>query len=320
LAPSLPANPVLRPPGARERPCRFGEHERLFGMLCEPREGPANDLAVIICNNGSNPHYGHGRFAVTSGRAFAQAGITSLRLDFAGLGDSLGDSLGGAFEERPHLFDASRDGDIGAAITLLEAFGYRRFVLTGICAGAYHAFHGALAHGAVIGLYAVNLPKFYWPPGDDPDLAMQQAMRATGWYMGALRRKQTWARLLRGQINAGTISITLVKRLVHRLYAASMLPILTVLGFAGGPPMPQQAMATLSQRGVRVHLLYGHDDPGVEELVRNFGVGGRKLSRLPGCSVSIPDDIDHPISHARVRDALSRRMMRYLRELVLPAA
>ncbi len=312
LAPPAPLPcPLLRPPGAQERPCRFGPGERLFGMLCEPPCGRTDDLAVIMCNNGSNPHHGHGRFAVTCGRFLAQAGVSSFRLDFGGLGDS----SGGELEERPHLFDAPRDGEIGAAIALLQTLGYHRFVLTGICAGAYHALYGALANPQVVGLYAVNLPKFVWPPGDDPDLVMQQALRSTGWYLGEIRRKHTWARLLRGQINVGVISLTLLKRLAHRLIAASIVPFLNLLGVRAGSTTPQTLLATLARRGVRVHLLYGHDDPGVEELVRNFGVSGRKLARIPGCSVSIPGDVDHPISHARVRRAVSERTLTFLREL-----
>jgi pimeloyl-ACP methyl ester carboxylesterase len=313
-----PPSVVLHPPGARERPCLFGPDQLLFGVLCEPTEardpcsdGAPSDVAVVICNNGSNPHHGHGRFAVTSGRAMAQAGVTTFRMDFAGLGDS----AGGPAEDRPHLFDASRDAEISAALDMLEGHGYRRFILTGICAGAYHAFHGALADSRVVAVYAVNLPKFRWPVGDDPDQVIANSMHATSYYLRGIRQLQTWKRLVRNDINALRVSFALLQRLVRRIATGLMMPLALRFGGPSGTGFPRWAISSLSRRGVRLHLLYGHDDPGVEELVRCFGAGGRKLSRLAGCSVEIPDDVDHAISYARVRQAVHLRLLDFVRNL-----
>jgi hypothetical protein len=295
-------------------------------MLCEPETAPlvGADIVVVICNNGSNPHYGHGRFAVTFGRDMAQAGIASFRMDFAGLGDSPAGHLvgrsGERHEERPHLFDASRDPDIKAALDALERFGYRRFVLTGICAGAYHAFHGALADRRVVAIYGVNLPKFRWPVGDDPDEVIAQSLHATSYYLDEIRRLETWRRLLRNDINVSAVSRALVRRLGRRIATSLIMPLALRFGSASGPGFPRWAVSALSRRGVRVHLLYGHDDPGVEELVRCFGMGGRKLARLPGCSVEIPDDVDHAISYSEIRQALQRRFLTFIQSVISDGA
>ncbi len=307
---------VLHPPGVRERPCFFGAEQRLFGVLCEPMGAPlrGHDLAVVHCNNGSNPHHGHGRFAVTSGRAMAEAGIATFRMDFAGLGDS----AGGPNEERPHLFDAPRDAEISQALDLLEQHGYRRFVLTGICAGAYHAFHGALADPRVVGIYAVNLPKFRWPAGDDPDQVIAQSMHATSYYLGGMCRLETWRRLLCNDINVSRVASMLMQRMLRRIAAGVMIPIALRLGSPSGTGFPRWAMAALSRRGVRVHLLFGHDDPGVEDLVRCFGTKGRKLSRLAGCSIEIPNDVDHAISYTGVRQAVHARLLAFTQSVIQP--
>jgi len=309
----LPHELLLHPEGTQERPCQFGADGRMFGMLCEPLAKPAHggDIAVIFCNNGSNPHYGHGRFAVTSGRDMAAAGITSFRMDFAGLGDS----AAGPDEQRPHLFDASRDGEITEALNYLEGFGYRRFILTGICAGAYHAFHGALADRRVIGIYAVNLPKFRWPVGDDPDQVIAKSLHATRYYLEGVRRPETWMRLLRNDIDVRTVSTALLRRLTSRIATKLIMPLALRFGSPHGTGFPRWAVSALSNRGVRAHFLYGHDDAGVEELVRCFGTGGRKLSRLPGCSVEIPNDVDPAISHAAVRRAVHLRFLAFVQSV-----
>ncbi len=306
---------VLHPPGVRERPYQFGEDARLFGMLCEPccaHDRPSADYAVIFCNNGSNPHHGHGRFAVTCGRDMARAGISSFRFDFAGLGDS----AGSPDEPRPHLFDAPRERDLAAAMSLLERSGYRRFILMGICAGAYHAFHGALADKRVVAIYGVNLPKFRWHVGDDPDQVIAQSMHATSYYVGEIRRRKTWQRLLRNDIDVRAVSVALLRRLSRRIATSLVMPLALRFGSPSGTGFPRWALAALSRRGVRVHLLYGHDDPGVEELVRCFGTGGRKMSLLPGCSVEIPEDVDHAISHARGRAAVQTRLLAFVKSII----
>jgi len=86
-------------------------------------------------------------------------------------------------------------------------------------------------------------------------------------------------------------------------------------GSSHGTGFPRWAVSALSNRGVRAHFLYGHDDAGVEELVRCFGTGGRKLSRLPGCSVEIPNDVDHAISHAAVRRAVHLRFLAFVQSV-----
>ncbi len=305
---------ILHPEGTRERPCQFGADGRLFGMLCEPRSKPTlgGDIVVIFCNNGSNPHYGHGRFAVTSGRDLAKAGIASFRMDFAGLGDS----AAGPDEQRPHLFDASRDGEITEALNHLERFGYRRFILTGICAGAYHAFHGALADHRVVGIYAVNLPKFRWPVGDDPDQVIAKSLHATRYYLEGVRRPETWLRLLRNEIDVRTVTTALLRRLTRRIATKLTMPLALRFGSPSGTGFPRWAVSALLNRGVQVHFLYGHDDAGVEELVRCFGTGGRKLLRLPGCTVEIPNDVDHAISYAAVRQAVHLRFLTFVQSVV----
>lgn len=309
-APPRPA--VLRPPGAVERPFQFGEGNRLFGMLCEPEGAARADVAVIIGNTGGDPHYGLGDLSVQLARRLAAEGIASFRMDYAGLGDS----LHGPDDAKAHLFDTPRLPEMQAAMTLLEDEGYHRFLATGICSGAYHALHVALVEERIVGLYLVNLPKYRWRVGDEPDVVQRRAMRSTHAYLQGLRQSGLWQRMLRGEIDAAGISRLLAKRMVRRLAlrAGRALPLPTAARF------PQQALSALSRRGVRSLIVHGLDDPGLDELEAHFGHLGRRLAALPHTQVRIVPEIDHAVSHRVARERTIELLLAHLRPWCRPPA
>lgn len=167
IAPERLANPgfdqvndgtVLHQDCCRETSLRFGEQRDLFGILCEPERETKFDLVVLIGNTGGDPHYGFARFSVELSRRLARVGIASLRLDFAGLGDSIDSMRGG--EGSTQVFNTDRTGDFQAAIEALALLGYRRFALSGLCSGAYHAYQGGLTDPRIEALLLINLPWF----------------------------------------------------------------------------------------------------------------------------------------------------------------
>jgi hypothetical protein len=127
-------------------------------MLCRPAGDKPCDLAVIIGNAGGDPHYGFGQFAVDFARHLATHGIASLRIDFAGLGDSICPADGG--ESVTQIFEVDRTADFSAAIDTMQQWGFQRFALHGLCSGAYHALRAALADERVSVLLPINLPWF----------------------------------------------------------------------------------------------------------------------------------------------------------------
>jgi alpha-beta hydrolase superfamily lysophospholipase len=160
--PPLPAAAVLTPQGCIEHALRFGGDGasgdgHLCGILCRPAGDAPPDLAVVIANAGGNPHHGVARFSVELARRLARAGIASLRLDFAGLGDSRNSD---GDDGPTDVFGVDRCGDMRAAIDRLEELGYRRFAAFGHCSGAYHALQAGLAETRFGTLLLVNLPWF----------------------------------------------------------------------------------------------------------------------------------------------------------------
>ena len=104
---------ILRPPGAVERVVTFGENLR--GVLCEPDHAVSGGPTVLFCNTGGDPRAGSGGFASGTARRLARQGLTSLRFDFAGQGDSpmRGEEL------RSHVFETPREDDMDAAVEFL---------------------------------------------------------------------------------------------------------------------------------------------------------------------------------------------------------
>jgi pimeloyl-ACP methyl ester carboxylesterase len=87
-------------------------------------------------------------------RRIAATGITALRLDLGGIGDSTTVSSAASFRE-------SAVADTRAAMTgLTETRGIPRFVLFGVCAGADNAIATALADERVTGVVLVDPPTY----------------------------------------------------------------------------------------------------------------------------------------------------------------
>lgn len=128
-----------------EKVLRFGPGDCLVGVLCEPASGGGQAPAVLLFNAGLLHHVGPFCWYVTLARRLAEMGLTSLRFDLAGLGDSAARPGGGSENERALA-------DLGSTMDFLEGNrGIKGFVLFGLCSGAFQAHHAAAADDRVQG-------------------------------------------------------------------------------------------------------------------------------------------------------------------------
>jgi len=136
----------------REKIVSFGEAEGLIGVLTIPTVQRAQASHVVLINSGLIHRIGVSRLHVEFAREFAAAGITTLRFDLAGIGDS----------ERPSealSLQESVKRDIAGALAFLSTeCGAARFVLIGLCSGAYDAFQVALGDPRVSGAVLIDIP------------------------------------------------------------------------------------------------------------------------------------------------------------------
>jgi pimeloyl-ACP methyl ester carboxylesterase len=275
----------------REVPVRFGEQKSLFGMLCSPNERKKSHL-ILFLNHGSNHHIGWARNFVRLARRFAARGVSSLRVDVAGLGDS--PARAGASENQ--LYFSGSQPDVRAALDWADQAGYKRVTVLGHCAGAHLGFNTAITEKRVRDLIMVNLPRFFWNPGDSLAVAMRSGFRSTDWYMSQMTNTGVWLRVVRGDVNASGIAQTLVKRLRQRISRT-----LNDLGerFSSRDDehgRVQRWFRQLSERGTRVLLLYGAEDGGLDEIALHAGPRASKLRHLKNLRLRVLDNTDHNIT------------------------
>ncbi len=303
--PALPPA-ELCPPGCIETPLRFGHRGRLFGILCRPNG--SSDSVVIITNSGRDPHYGLGRQSVTFARQLARLGIASLRMDFAGLGDSLGPD--GKENLISHMFEVDRRPDIQAALDALEGLGFRRFALQGLCAGAYHSLHGALADSRISAAILINLPLFSLTSEVIDYLRLRKASP-----MRAIRKLFIlggWKLLLSGNADAWSNFRAYAAQAQVR-GSAMMRHLASKMGFAAGQhSLAHHVITKLSTRRVRILFLFSPGQPELDAFAQEFGRSGEKLAAYLGMEMQVVPGMDHGLATTAGRQLAQARMFEFI--------
>jgi pimeloyl-ACP methyl ester carboxylesterase len=289
-----------------ETPLWFGPDEegrgaRLFGMLCRPLVPRHPDLAVLIVNSSGNPHFGYARLAVRLARHLAEHGIASLRMDFAGLGDSRAEG-----DAETHCFATSRCPDISAAIDALQRQGYAQFGLQGLCSGAYHAFHGALADARVGSLVLINLPLFQWREGD-PVEYLDHAVQSPALFLPKLTNPDVWRRLLSGQLDVRARVVMTSLWCVDKAKSVGWR-FARMLGFTPPPGFAEAGMNTLAGR-TRTLFLATEGDDSVNVLAKTFG------TRMPaGSQLLVLSGVDHSITGTEMQRIVADHIAAFVTE------
>lgn len=126
----------------------FGPDESLVGVYT-PAEG-GGDLCCLLSNAGLMPRMGPNRLNVKIARELARQGVSTLRFDLAGLGDSKANTSAVSWRDQAVQ-------DIRSAMDFAtQRFGQRRFVIFGICSGAENALNASLADERVIASFMVD--------------------------------------------------------------------------------------------------------------------------------------------------------------------
>ncbi|HEV7529993.1 MAG TPA: alpha/beta hydrolase [Solirubrobacteraceae bacterium] len=248
----------------------FGE---LFGILAEPLSASSGDVCAVLLNAGAIRRIGPNRMWVETARRWAALGVPTLRLDLEGIGDAGGDTS--PFGEMAQLYvPALVDQVRGALDDLAERELGPRFVLAGLCSGAYWAFHAALADERVVAAYLLNPRALFW----DPSLDVTREVRK------ALARASVWQRVVHGEIPMARMA-----RLAYR--APGVLARRAVAQVArraaqrrGGDEL-DRALDQLRDAEQRIQLMFSSNEPLYEEL-RDEGRLDR-LDRWPNVGVEL---------------------------------
>ena len=160
----------------QEKVAVFGEARGLVGILTLPTGDPTPQAPhVLLLTTGILHRVGTGRLWVSLARALGAAGFPSLRFDYSGIGDS----------ERRRDVASMREctaRDIADAIAYLgKTRGAERFVLIGLCSGAYDALLAAQEERRVVGIVMIDMPGPFHTWRHTAHHLLARALRPASW-------------------------------------------------------------------------------------------------------------------------------------------
>lgn len=286
----------------------FGPQDCLAGIMCLPTKLDPKALPVIFVNSGMNYHIGWSRSAVRQARAFAAAGIPSLRYDTPGSGDSIDLSR---LAELP-LYNETAENGLVAAVDWMTGQGFPELLVFGSCSGAYAAFHVARKDPRIKKAVIANLQCFEWTPAIG---FVVDRWRETRRAEVAARRETADAgsegrpkSLLRHLTPSAARSLRRVGRILKR-FLASIAP-------KRGPSGENRILAWMTQISARpceLVLVYARGDIGLSALEASTGPGAEQALRLPGVSWHILENCDHSITPRHAQDEVTTLICRHAR-------
>jgi len=273
---------------------------RPFGIVTHPLGALATTRLVFLLNAGSVHHVGPSRLYVELARDWARQGITVVRFDLPGIGDS--DPHPGAPANMPYPPTAVTDigrfvGDVQA-----EAGAGRPFVL-GLCSGAYHALKSALeAQAAAVVL--INPLTFYYSSDQSLDYPEHRVLDDVNRYRRSVLQVHAWRKLFTGRVDVSHLTTVLRRRLGSQL-DGQWRELARALGLKLAQDLGSDLNA-IAKRGTQLHFVFSRGDPGLELLRIQAGAVVGRLMRSNRLSVSVIDGADHTFTARAPRTMLQR--------------
>ncbi|MDQ6811632.1 MAG: alpha/beta fold hydrolase [Actinomycetota bacterium] len=270
----------------------------LFGVLAEPAATQVGDLGTLLLNAGAIRRIGPNRMWVEIARRWAARGVPTLRLDLEGLGDADGDAT--RFADVAELYVPEFVNQVRSAMDALQARGVaNRFVLAGLCSGAYWSFHGALQDERVAAAFMLNPRTLFW----DASLENIRYLRR------GLLKPSSWRMVLHGDVSLGRVGRvarqaphSLLRRTIARAHAR------------GEGDELELALDRLTSTGTQLVFAFSEEEPLHEELSRQGRLA--RNERWPNLRLDLLPGSDHTLrpaySQQRAYDALDRALQHEL--------
>jgi pimeloyl-ACP methyl ester carboxylesterase len=264
----------------------FGPDGRLVGVLTEPASTAARNTGVLLLNAGVVHHVGPQRLWVTLARRLAQSGFTVLRLDHAGIGDSL-------HRDDGLPWDQSSLADVNDALGWLEqSTACRRFALLGLCAGTLTAFRAAQRESRVDAI--VLLTALLEDPALVPEDVVAEAMdRRVGrsYVTQKATSGEAWKRLLTGQVNPG--------RVIRTIGRTAFAPAKAATGPRPGTADAIAGLERLLRRGTSISFVYAEPTTVLEYFRMTIDPRLEELKAMGRLDVAVLKGADHTFTSRR---------------------
>jgi alpha-beta hydrolase superfamily lysophospholipase len=276
--PRAPADPpaaaaeALVAGGVRERPLRVAGLE---AIVSEPETGAGGaDLpALLLLNAGSVRRIGPNRMWVEIARRWAARGLTVLRADLPGIGESDGDD---DYTQDVRYYEPPLDETVRALVDALHAAAAGAPIAAiGLCSGAYWSMRATLDDDRVAAGIVLNPRVLVWDP---EQLTARDARK-----LRLLTRASTYRRVLRGDIpvsRGAEIARALLRRTTSRPRGGTTP--------AGDGPVAA-AFDALERAGSRLTMVFTGNEPVLDELRASGQLDDG--DRWPGRRITLLDEL-----------------------------
>jgi pimeloyl-ACP methyl ester carboxylesterase len=286
----------------RETPLALSlEFGDVYGVLSSCDSAADSGLTAVLLNAGALRRIGPGRLWVELSRDWAARGIQTLRLDLEGLGDADGD--GGPYADTADLYSQHLvDQTLAVVDQLAERDIGSRYILGGLCSGAFWSFHAALEDSRVEAAFLLNPRALYFDARLDEVREARRARRVA--------TTRAWKRAASGQIRPS--------RAAELLGAAAKAPFRARADNAAHVTRRGKidvALEQLAATDKRLLFLFGEDEPLYDEMLADGQI--ERIERAPQMRLELIPGRDHsfrPISSQRhVKAVLDRAIEAELR-------
>jgi len=281
----------------------------LFGIVTRavhPRVAGGAPCLLLI-SSGANHRVGPGRLYVDLARALAADGLTVLRLDLEGIGDS---PPSPASEDTVVYMPAAVDNIRRAVAYAHSNLAASACYSAGICSGAYHSLKAAAQGVGLECVLPINPLVYFWKPGMSLDVPPHRATAEARRISRSALRLASWRKLLRGEVAIGNAW----RVYTHRLGAIARYRTRAVLRALRLPLSEDLAteLSTAVAQGSALHFIFADGEPGLPMLHEQAGRVVEQLQRRGKLAIAVIEGTDHTFtprwSHARlfasVRSAL----------------
>jgi pimeloyl-ACP methyl ester carboxylesterase len=310
VEPGVSRTAVLHCDGAEivETPVQIAQSfGNLSGILTTPREA-GEALCVVMLNAGAIRRIGPNRMWVEAARRWAARGVPSLRLDVEGIGEA--DGAVSPYAEDNGLYGPELVPQVMAAIEYLARRGIaERFVLAGLCGGAYWSLYAGLDDPRVSAALMLNSRAIVWDTGLAPSRDLHRLFS----------QRLSWARLRHN------VTGPRLKAVVRWLLGIPARRLRRGRGEAGGGSLDDQIAAILQRlhdSPLRALFLFSAAEPLEEELLRTGWLP--KLEQWPNVTVTRIAVRDHTLrplmAQQQAHGALDRALTAELELMSAPAA
>jgi pimeloyl-ACP methyl ester carboxylesterase len=292
---------------------------RLYGILHTPHGRQPGDLAVVLLSPGVKMRVGPQRLYLPMTKRFLSLGLSVLRLDFHGLGDSDGALPEEQLRDVYNHIEVGRfvEDTIDALNWLQQTHGCRRFLLSGLCGGAITGLLAGQRDARVAGLIGLGITPVLASRAADASkyVTVGQLEAFQKMYIRRLLAPQAWFRLLTFQTDNRLIGRMIAHWTRKLLRRAPPPPAATPPpeGDNSNPLFPPAFFRMLSTRRPML-LVFGGADRLHWEYEEKFASRYKaQLAEMPPLvDVHVVDQANHTLSFREWQDEMLEVSTRWL--------